>query len=211
LDGVVADMESELVRQAEILFGDEVKPGSLPDSLSPLLTFTMTTRQQRRLWRQVAATEGFWETLGEIEPGSVARLANLALERRWEIIFLTKRPATSGATVQVQSQRWLESKGFPLASVFVVQRSRGQVAAALDLDVVVDDRPENCGDVAIDSKARAILVWRRDQAPPETVRRLGVRIVKSVSECLDLLSEVDRASQKAPGMLARVMGLFGFR
>ncbi len=37
----------------------------------------------------------------------------------------------SGATPQVQTQRWLESKGFRLPSVFVVQGSRGRIAAAL--------------------------------------------------------------------------------
>ena len=38
-----------------------------------------------------------------------------------EIIFLTKRPESAGATAQVQTQRWLQSKGFALPSVFVVQ------------------------------------------------------------------------------------------
>jgi len=38
-----------------------------------------------------------------------------------EIIFLANRPPSPGATVQVQSQRWLESKGFSLPSVYVAQ------------------------------------------------------------------------------------------
>ena len=47
--------------------------------------------------------------------------------------------------------------------MFVVHASRGKIAAALQLDVIIDDRPENCLDVAIDSAARAILVWRSDE------------------------------------------------
>ena len=90
---------------------------------------------------------------------------------------------------QVQSQRWLESKGFTLPSVFVVQGSRGRIAASLGLDIVVDDRPENCLDVAVDSKARAILVWRGDQtALPSAARSLGVAVVSTIAECLDLLT-----------------------
>ena len=123
----------------------------------------MTARQQRRLWRHVESIENFWQTLAEIEPGVVSRLATIATDRRWEIIFLTKRPETAGATAQVQTQRWLESKGFALPSVFVVQGSRGRIAASLGLDIVVDDRPENCLDVVVDSKARALLVWREDE------------------------------------------------
>jgi hypothetical protein len=127
----------------------------------------MTGRQQRRLWRHVESIENFWEGLDELEPGIIQRLAAIAIDRRWEIIFLTKRPDTKGATAQVQSQRWLEAKGFMLPSVFVVQGSRGRIASALGLDIVVDDRPENCLDVISDSKARAILVWREseDQLP----------------------------------------------
>src|SRR5439155_22669880 len=114
----------------------------------------MTPRQQRRLWKHVDSIEKFWQTLQETEAGVVARLHKLATERRWEIIFLTKRPESEGATSQVQSQRWLESKGFALPSVFVVQKSRGRIAESLGLDIVIDDRPENCLDVVTDSKAR---------------------------------------------------------
>ena len=144
----------------------------------------MTARQQRRLWQHVESIENFWEGLAELEPGVIRRLATLAADRRWEIIFLTKRPETVGVTAQVQTQRWLESKGFTLPSVFVVQRSRGRIAAALGLDFVVDDRPENCLDVVVDSKARAILVWRdearqpahRGAAPRHRRREVGRRL-----------------------------------
>ena len=100
--------------------------------------------------------------LPEIAPGIVARIARTAEERRWEVIFLTTRPLVGGDTVQRQSQRWLAAHGFAMPSVFVVQRSRGRVAEALELDAVVDDRAENSLDVALDSKARAILVWPGD-------------------------------------------------
>jgi hypothetical protein len=55
-------------------------------------------------------------------------------------------------------------EGLRASSVYVVQGSRGLIAAALELDVVVDDRHENCYDVVVDSGARAILVWRGGRA-----------------------------------------------
>ena len=172
----------------------------------------MTSRQQRRLWHHVESIENFWEKLDELEPGVIARLASLAIDRRWEIIFLTKRPETVGATAQVQSQRWLESKGFTLPSVFVVQGSRGRIAASLGLDIVVDDRPENCLDVVVDSKARAILVWRADESQlPAAAQRLGIGVVKSVADCLDILTQVDTASREEPGVMSRVMRLLGLK
>ena len=40
-----------------------------------------------------------------------------------------------------------------MPSVFVMNGSRGKLAAALHLDAVIDDRSENCLDVVVDSKA----------------------------------------------------------
>jgi|SRR5262245_34032101 len=244
LDGVLADMETALVRQAETVFGEEMVrslevgasgtteagqdpgstgarsdsqdqhgPAAASDAPPPLAKLNLTSRQQRKLWRQVATVENFWETLDETEPGIVARLWKLAADRRWEVIFLTKRPKTIGATAQVQSQRWLVSKGFPLPSVYVVTGSRGRIAAAIDLDVVIDDRPENCLDVTIDSKARAILVWREDEkALPAGARRLGIGVVRSVSDCLDILTTLDEhQTQQDPGLIARVRKMLGLK
>jgi hypothetical protein len=237
LDGVLADMESELVRQSEVLFGEPMTrrlqeraaesgeppavesptpapgaPDAGPDYAPPVVQLNMTSRQQRRLWHHVESIENFWQTLDELEPGVIARLASLATDRRWEIIFLTKRPETVGATAQVQSQRWLESKGFTLPSVFVVQGSRGRIAAALGLDIVVDDRPENCLDVVVDSTARAILVWRADESQlPTAAQRLGIGVVSSVGDCLDILTQVDAASREEPGVMSRVMRLLGLK
>jgi hypothetical protein len=80
------------------------------------------------------------------------------------------------------------------------------------LDVVVDDRPENCLDVAVDSKARAILVWRADeQALPAAARRLGIGVVKTVGECLDVLAAVDAPTPQEPNVLERVKRLLGLK
>jgi deoxypyrimidine-specific 5' nucleotidase type C protein (NT5C) len=216
MDGVLADMERALVDHAEGLFGaDEsavAAPADAPDIAQPVIAkLRITPRQEHRLWDRVEATENFWQSLNEIEPGIVARLHALSVERRWEVIFLTKRPATAGATAQVQTQRWLQARGFALPSVYVVQRSRGQIAAALALDFVVDDRPENCLDVAVDSKARPILVWRVDETQlPAAIRRLGIGVVGSVSQCLDILAEID-VSEESPGMVTRVLRLLGLK
>jgi hypothetical protein len=185
---------------------------SSSENASPLMKLNLTAREQRRLWKHVESIENFWLTLNELEPGVIHRLATLAAERRWEIIFLTKRPQSVGATAQVQTQRWLEAKGFRLPSVFVVQRSRGRIADSLGLDIVVDDRPENCLDVVVDSKARAILVWREDEKDlPAATRRLGIGVVKSVAECLDILVKVDTPGNEPRGVMDRVKRLLGLK
>ena len=78
------------------------------------------------------------------------------------------------------------------------------------LDFIIDDRPENCLDVVMDSKARAMLVWRDDPNQlPTAARRLGIGTVASVRECLDILTQVDAAGKNQPGVMARVRRLLG--
>ena len=156
LDGVLADMKAALVREAEDLFGPNGEPQERSDGSKPhdelageLSVGQLTWRQRKRLWARVRRIENFWESLEEIEPGSVTRIASLAETHLWHVLFITTRPPTVGSTCQVQSQRWLQRHGFALPSVFVVPGSRGKIAAALSLDFVIDDRPENCLDVAL--------------------------------------------------------------
>jgi hypothetical protein len=225
LDGVLADMNAALDHHADRLFGPapsapdpgpaadahaSVAPEAVSDKAPLRLRRRLSERQHRLLWRRIRRIEGFWERLEETEPGVVARLAALATERRWEIIFLTKRPMTAGATAQIQSQRWLVSNGFQLPSVFVVTGSRGLVAAALALDIVVDDRPENCLDVATDSSARTIAVMRAAEPPPPAfLKTMGIDLVRSAAECLDLLVEIDEKARRRPGLIARLIRRIG--
>ena len=103
MDGVLADMDGALLRHAEALFGAEAvraitpvnaappvdpvgrttggepnrPPGPDPADDPPASTLRLNDRQHRRLWQHVATVENFWESLQEIEPGSVARLGAL--------------------------------------------------------------------------------------------------------------------------------------
>jgi hypothetical protein len=229
LDGTLADMQTALARQARDLF-PSVDPATLPKSTPPgetqpqdapdapesavesLSAPSLTPRQQRELWKAVCARENFWESLDEIEPGALARLYRLVQDRRWEVIFLTSRPETRGDTAQAQSHRWLIAHGFSAPSVFVVHGSRGKIAAALNLDVIVDDRPENCLDVAIDSSARAVLVWRGDEDKvPGSARQLGIGAVSSIHACLDILESLDRSDANQSGVVERLKRLLGLK
>lgn len=231
MDGVLADLHAPFVKAAVRLFPelDAAAIGSADIGASPpedpddakteddgmgeakTAMPALTRRQSDAVWRTLAATEDFWESLQEIEAGAIARLAALADERRWEVLFITSRPSSAGRTVQRQSQRWLEARGFPLPSVYVVHRSRGRIADALAIDVVVDDRPENCLDVVLESKAGAILVWRGKAAGvPASANRLGIAVVPTVARVLEALVEADRSGDSV-GLIDRLRRLLGLR
>ncbi|MGD9904142.1 MAG: hypothetical protein AB7U83_11810 [Vicinamibacterales bacterium] len=214
LDGTVADLSAAMHAVATRRTGREPDPDGgdhgVPNRQDrPTLSdLALTTRQLDQLWATVLRIKNFWTTLDEMEPGAVKRIAELAAERRWDVLFITTRPTAAGATTQVQSQEWLEAHGFPRPSVYVVKGSRGKIADALQLDAVVDDRPENCLDVAVESPARAFLVWSGSEAelPPGAARH-GVRLVPTISAAIDGLVEFDRERQGGVGRSFR--RLFG--
>ena len=231
LDGVVADLHTAYAQAALRVF-PELDPkavtspeigASAPDpeldraeepaaAVMPAPEALALTREQSdAVWRQLAAVENFWETLTEIEPGAVATLGRLADEHGWEVLFVTSRPRSAGSTVQRQSQRWLQARGFQMPSVYVVRGSRGEIAKALEIDVVVDDRPENCLDVVLDSKAGAILVWRSGkESVPASARRMGIAVVSSVQACLDALTDIEQPEDRR-GLFDRLRRVIGLR
>jgi hypothetical protein len=162
----------------------------------------LSARQQMQLWDHVKKQENFWTTLPELEPGIIARIAKTAADRRWEVIFLTTRPSTAGDLVQLQSQQWLAAHGFQYPSVYVVHRSRGKIADALGLDAFVDDRPENCLDIAVESKAKVILVWHGNvNDVPAGAKRLGV-------QPMGLLERLDDVRSQ-PSIMKSIKKVFG--
>jgi hypothetical protein len=226
MDGVLADMAASVDHEAAALFertadapSDDTAPaaaGPIPEApgeeAGPELGLPLTRRQQRQLWDRIKQIENFWDSLSETEPGVVARLWALAQERRWEVIFLTKRPKTAGHTSQMQSHDWLVRHGYLKPAVFVVPGSRGKIAAALNLDLVVDDTPENCVDVLAESKAKAILVSREPDARiAPSARTLGIGVVRSVTECLDILGDTAGRATERPDFVSRVMQLLGIK
>ncbi len=225
LDGVLADLHTPFVQTAIKLYPtldaravSAADVGASPpddtreapvDAPAPAGDVALNREQTRAVWKVLTGTPDFWAGLQEIEPRAIARLAELADARQWEVIFLTSRPKSAGRTVQRQSQQWLERNGFPQPSLFVVQSSRGRIADALQLDVVVDDRPDNCLDVVLESKAGAVLVWRGPQSTvPASAKRLGIAVVSTVSACLDALVQAQESTAEG-GVIDRLRRLFG--
>ncbi len=229
-------MEAALQREAEQLFGPDVHlragrplplvpprspsgfgdptavdlpPGpSVPAAASPKRS--LTDEEWRQLWAQVGEVDGFWSALDEIEPGAVARLGSLTALHRWEVIFVTQRPAGAGMTPQLQTQQWLRARGFELPSVFVMHGSRGRLAEALALDVVIDDRPDNCLDVVTDSTAKAVLVWRDEPAMvPAGVKRPGIVVTASFAAALDQLERITALRARPAGFVGRIRNAIG--
>ena len=184
LDGVLADFAGAFTAIARrrlpppansVLGLSEADPSA--DAVSPSL--------ERHIWREIRSTENFWTTLDPLEPGLIAAVHDRAARDRWDTFFVTQRPDTAGDSVQRQTQRWLAEQGFPLPSVIVHRGSRGRLAAALELDFLVDDTVAHCVDVLDRSRTKPIFICRKPDAVAETnAQRLGITTCRSVTDAL---------------------------
>lgn len=225
MDGVLADFAAAYHDVEQRLFGPvrtmaraedpEEEAGQQDDTpederLERQRRVSESSRRRDAIWRAIQATPDFWEGLKPLDPGAARRIHEMALRHRWEVFFITQRPATEGDVVQRQTQRWLVQQGFPLPSVLVIAGSRGAAAGALRLDYHVDDSAKNCIDVKSESGAKPLLIVDpRDEATAVTARRLGIGTAGSISQCLDILEQVSVA-RRQPKLLHRLAQLVGW-
>ena len=225
MDGVLADFSSAFHEVDVRLFGRgssvaveapelEVQSEEHAAATAPQVETPRKMRRRRdAIWRTIHNTPDFWTTLKPHDPGAVRRIHEMMLRYRWEVFFITQRPATVGQTVQRQTQQWLREQGFDLPSVLVIGGSRGAAAAALRLNYHVDDSPQNCLDVAADSHARPILIVPEVDAVTEnSAKRLGIAVARTVGEALDLLDQVATDPKPdAPNLLTTLSKIVGWR
>ena len=221
MDGVLADFSKAYHDVEKRLYGaeesaragnpedqrEEEDPAEEPRTQEP-------KRHRRRtdaVWAAIKATPDFWARLDPIDRKAVPRLHELMLRHRWEVFFITQRPATLGETVQRQTQRWLIAQGFDMPSVLVIPGSRGAAGNALSLHYHVDDSANNCVDMKSESKAKPILiVGDEDPGATASARRLGIGTARDISAALDILDRASTARAR-PHILHQLGKMIGWK
>jgi hypothetical protein len=167
-------------------------------------------RRRDLVWQAIQDTPDFWRTLKPLDPTAVRRIHEMMVRHRWEVFFITQRPATDGDTVQRQTQRWLVDQGFDLPSVLVIPGSRGAAAGALRLDYHVDDSAKNCIDIKSESGAKPLLIVDpADDTTALSARRLGIGTAHTIDECLTILEQAS-INRAQPNLLHRLAKLVGW-
>jgi hypothetical protein len=204
VDGVIANFNKTFRETAAQMDGAAAGQNPADPASRALAADVM-----KRVWDHIARTPQWWLQLEPYEPDEIERLYRTSRERRWEVYFMTTRPASGGETTQFQTQWWLETHGFPLPSVLTVPGSRGDAANALKLDIAVDDRLTNCVDIIAASRAKAVLLLRRDdQTACDQAMARGIGVVATLSAAIDAIEQFEEAKQKTSGRLSRLADWF---
>jgi len=206
LDGVVADFRTAFLDVASKVVGREAI--RRPSSPMPDLD-AVSAADAKRVWQVITATPNWWLTVSPYEPAQIARLYQLARRYRWEVSFLTSRIATAGDSVQFQSQSWLEAFGFYLPAVVTVPGSRGEIANALRLDLIIDDQLLNCLEVVGASQAKAILILRMgDAGLQQEANDRGIGVVHCLQDVIEVLLQLQNILPQKRGSVLRLADWF---
>jgi hypothetical protein len=206
LDGVLVDFRTAFLDEAaKVLDSAAIHRPSAPmpdfDAVSPA--------DAKRVWRVITETPNWWLGLTPYEPPQIARLYQLARRFRWEVSFLTSRIPTAGDSVQFQSQSWLETHGFYMPAVVTVPGSRGEIANALRLDIVIDDQFLNCLEVVGASQAKAILLLQTgDLDLEQQATERGIGVLHRLEEVIDVLLQLQEILPEKRGVVMRLADWF---
>ena len=205
LDGVLADFRSAFSDLARDVLHEEI------DAADDLDGRTRSPRDLGRVWKAIAKSHNWWTKIKPFEPEQIARLYGLARQGRWEVVFLTKRPESSGDTVQFQTQWWLEHHGYPMPAVITVPGSRGELANALRLDLVVDDQMINCAEILGASTTKVVLVLRdgEHEAVRTHATARGIGVVSTLEQAIDVAHQIQDTLPRRRGRLLRLSDWFG--
>lgn len=205
IDGVLADFRTAFQQAAT-----EAGLGNHAVEASPTAD-PLSSRDIKAIWDHVKRSPNWWTHLQPYEPGQLARLYELARRWKWEVVFMTRRPSTAGDPVQFQTQWWIEQQGFYYPAVVTVPGSRGELANALRLDVIVDDQLLNCVDVVGGSTAKALLLLReeKDASTQDHAVSRGIGVVSTLEEAIDVLEHMHESVRERRGRLQRLADWFG--
>jgi hypothetical protein len=210
LDGVVADFRTAFLDAAASVIGR----GAIQRPSSPMPDLdAVSAADAKRVWKAICDTQNWWLSLTPYEPAQIARLYQLARRFRWEVTFLTSRIPTAGDSVQLQSQTWLEANGFYLPAVVTVPGSRGEIANALRLDVVIDDQYLNCLEVIGASQAKAMLMLQmgdrsRDRDLGKEATDRGIGVVYRLEQAIAVLLQLQDILPQKRGTVMRLADWF---
>lgn len=181
VDGVLADFNTAYRQRLIDVTGRELLPPFV-DGHEPSVwnyatdEYGYTKEEDNRVWKAIKSDPHFW---GDLDHYPVTALALLLTLRDLEnVYFITTRP---GLRVKKQTEQWLMSRWITNPTVLIAGNAedKGRLAAGLHLTHFIDDRPENCLAVKMQSPNTEVYLfehrynaWAKDRPEYDAVIRI---------------------------------------
>lgn len=193
VDGVFADFNSSFIERVVVVTGRDLfppRPFDIPCWDYPE-HYGYTREETSAVWQGIEKDRTFWLNLSPYDGAMdiLERIRVLSIDHDHDVYFITSRP---GIGAKGQTETWLatHSGDFLWNPTVLVSGDKGRCAKALKLDYYIDDRFENCLDVAVSGGGCQTFLMDRpwnNRADHEDDR---LTRVDAVSEMLDALPDV---------------------
>jgi len=139
--------------------------------------FGYTNEECESVWNEIDKSNDFWRLLKPIQPNfdDTVTLYNYSEN---DIYFITNRPKGIGA--KWQTEYWLQLHGIDSPTV-IISDKKGMLAHALNLQLYIDDKWENCADVVGQSPTTHTYLLDAPYNRLE-LQEIGFKRVKTIAE-----------------------------
>lgn len=150
IDGCLANFNLGYLRLLKQLSGLDIK---VDESTWPsewnwaalLLPQGITKYHEVEAWDLIESGDSeFWASLEPYDGVYTAATLYQQLNAYHDVYFVTSRP---GYRAKHQTEKWLSMHGFGPNPTVLISHKKGFAAAGLELDHLIDDKPENLFDV----------------------------------------------------------------
>jgi 5'(3')-deoxyribonucleotidase len=176
IDGVLADFVSPFVKVLELRSGCAVDLESVTDpnfAKYPFLSGELITQ----CIMEVSDDPRFWRSLAPLPSAEQWEFLD-ALSREERLVFVTHRYERHHYSIHEVTSDWLREQGVSKPVVYFTQKAKSELVERLGVKVFVDDRHENCRDVAENTEAIVLMPHRcynRSFAHPRVTRIRDLR------------------------------------
>lgn len=159
IDGVVADFLSPFLRVVARKTGIESIPAETITSFSFKQHPYLKEEIVGKCMEEVSYDPAFWQGLSSLISAEDWRKLD-ELSRRGKLVFVTHRYERETYSIQQISCDWLRRHGISQPVVYFTQEPKGCLVQDLGVNLFVDDRFENCQDVAEKTDAIVLMPHR---------------------------------------------------
>lgn len=184
IDGVLADFVSPFLRVLQERIGSQpIDPQSYVDpnfSDHPELSREIVTE----CILKVSNDPKFWAQLDPLPSAEQWQILE-GLSRRQKLIFVTHRYEFDHYSIHRVTCDWLRKHGINNPVVYFTQSHKSELIGKLKVGLFVDDRHENCQDVAENTSAVVLMPHRPYN---QTFTHPGVQRIQHLDELLPFIA-----------------------